>query len=105
MKITKRYLSSPDECIICLSLGQVLPLMDWVKMCAASGKPQAVLRAALAYLTTVERTASVVVKDSILICPHGKLGMWVEEMSWECCESAIRPLGLGQRTCPPYTIC
>lgn len=87
VKRTKRHLSSPEECTICLSLGHFLPLKVWVKMCAASGKPQVVLRAALAYLTTVERTASVVVKDSILICPHGKLGMWVEE-SRECCESA-----------------
>jgi hypothetical protein len=58
-------------------------------MCAAAGNPQAVVEALQTYLSTVERvSSSVVTKDSIVICPHGKLRMWAEEMTMECERSA-----------------
>jgi hypothetical protein len=89
IKTTKRHISSRDGCTIYLSLGRFIPLEDWVKICAASGKPQAVLNAALIYMATVkELRVSVVAKNSIEICLHGKLRMWVEEMTLEGQRSA-----------------
>jgi hypothetical protein len=53
-------------------------------MHTASRKPKVVLGAALTYLTTVkEVTSSVVVKNSIVICPYRKLHIWAEEMTLE----------------------
>jgi hypothetical protein len=84
IKITKRHFSSPGGCINCLSLGRFISLKDWIEICAASGKPEEVLGAALTYLTTVkELRVSVVAKHSIEICLHGKLRMWAEEMTLE----------------------
>jgi hypothetical protein len=78
IRITRQHLSSREGCIKCLSAGYFLPLEDWVPLRAASGKPHAVLRVLLTYWTTVKEVSCEVDKNSIVICPHGKLGMWAE---------------------------
>ena len=61
-----------------------MPLKDWVKKCAVSGKLERVRRVALIYLASVKKSQLVVLFDSISICPHEKLHMVGEEMTREC---------------------
>jgi hypothetical protein len=64
-----------------------LPLKEWVKKCATSGKPEMARKASQTYLASIKKMRLVVREESIKVCPHGALRMIGEEMSLECRKS------------------
>jgi hypothetical protein len=82
----KHHFGSLDSCHRC-SPEYFLPLKEWVKKCATSGKPEVARKASQTYLASIKKTELVVRKDSIKICPHGALRMIGEEMPRECRKS------------------
>ncbi|PKX96265.1 uncharacterized protein P174DRAFT_364242, partial [Aspergillus novofumigatus IBT 16806] len=64
-----------------------LPLREWVKRCATSGKPEVARKASQTYLASIKKTWLVIRKDTIKICPHGALRMIGDEMPYGCRKS------------------
>jgi hypothetical protein len=88
-QMKKHHFSSLDSCHRC-SAEYFLPLKEWVKKCAISGKPEVAKETSQTYLASIKKTLKnglVVRKDSIKICPHGALRMIGEEAPRECKKS------------------
>jgi hypothetical protein len=56
-------------------------------MCAATGNPESLRRAALGILASLKKTDLVVAAERMEICPHGYLRMFGNEMPLECRKS------------------
>ncbi|KAE8356620.1 hypothetical protein BDV28DRAFT_144945 [Aspergillus coremiiformis] len=63
-------------------------LRDWVRLAAAFGWSETVRKVALSYLSTVKSLDNTVILiDSVRICPHGRLAMLGAELPLEYKES------------------